>query len=309
VVDAIDSVKAKAAMIAWCRQHAIPLVIIGSAGGQTDPTQIAVRDLAQDRAGAAAEKSAQGVAQPVRLPARRENQVPCRRGVFDGAAEVPETGEVCAVDGDDRSGGVTGLNCAGFGSAMVVTATFGMVAASHVLRKLADSAQAKVAPGATSSFYPVRDTGLLSWCALHGRRAVQRPHRKNKTMMRSSVLVAMLCALAASVAQAQTPAARHRKRHRPPRRPPRQPRTVVVGSATPGPAAEQLIVIDNKVGTGKEATTGATVYMHYSGWLYRPLAKNMHGKLFDSSIRAASRSISCWAPAASSRAGTRASRA
>jgi FKBP-type peptidyl-prolyl cis-trans isomerase FkpA len=59
---------------------------------------------------------------------------------------------------------------------------------------------------------------------------------------------------------------------------------VVVGSATPGPAAEQLIVTDTVVGTGKEATVGATVYMHYSGWLYRPLAKQMHGKLFDTSI-------------------------
>lgn len=59
---------------------------------------------------------------------------------------------------------------------------------------------------------------------------------------------------------------------------------VVVGSATPGPAAEQLIVTDTKIGTGKEAIAGATVYMHYSGWLYRPLAKDMHGRLFDSSI-------------------------
>ena len=95
-------------------------------------------------------------------------------------------------------------------------------------------------------------------------------------MMRSSVLVA-LCALATSVAQAQTPAAPATATDAPP--PP-----LVVGSATPGPAAEQLIVTDTKVGTGKEATTGATVYMHYSGWLYRPLAKGMHGKLFDSSI-------------------------
>ena len=45
--------------------------------------------------------------------------------------------------------GVTGLNCAGFGSAMVVTATFGMVAASQVLRKLADSVQPAVAPAET----------------------------------------------------------------------------------------------------------------------------------------------------------------
>jgi FKBP-type peptidyl-prolyl cis-trans isomerase FkpA len=88
----------------------------------------------------------------------------------------------------------------------------------------------------------------------------------------------MLCALATSVAQAQTPAAPATAADAPP------PPPLVVGSATPGPAAEQLIVTDTKIGTGKEATTGATVFMHYSGWLYRPLAKNMHGKLFDSSI-------------------------
>ncbi|MRW92455.1 FKBP-type peptidyl-prolyl cis-trans isomerase [Duganella sp. FT80W] len=58
---------------------------------------------------------------------------------------------------------------------------------------------------------------------------------------------------------------------------------VVVGSATPGPSADQLVITDTKVGTGTEASVGATVSMHYSGWLYRPLAKNMHGKLFDSS--------------------------
>jgi len=95
-------------------------------------------------------------------------------------------------------------------------------------------------------------------------------------MTRSSALVALLCALAASVAQAQTPAAA------PAAAPESAP--MVVGSATPGPAAEQLVVTDTKIGTGKEASTGATVYMHYSGWLYRPLAKNMHGKMFDSSI-------------------------
>ena len=101
----------------------------------------------------------------------------------------------------------------------------------------------------------------------------------------------MLCALAASVAQAQTPAAPAAQgapaattttTATPAVAPPPPP--MVVGSATPGPAAEQLIITDTKVGTGKEASTGATVYMHYTGWLYRPLAKNMHGKQFDSSI-------------------------
>jgi tRNA A37 threonylcarbamoyladenosine dehydratase len=56
----------------------------------------------------------------------------------------PEDDASCSIDGDERHS-VTGLNCAGFGSSMVVTATFGMVAASHVLNRLA----ASVAPAAT----------------------------------------------------------------------------------------------------------------------------------------------------------------
>jgi len=98
----------------------------------------------------------------------------------------------------------------------------------------------------------------------------------------------MLLALAAFSAQAQTPADPAAAAA------PAAPATtaaaatpaapVVVGSATPGPAAESLIVNDTKVGTGREATSGATVYMHYTGWLYRPLAKNMRGRQFDSSI-------------------------
>ncbi|MRW86187.1 FKBP-type peptidyl-prolyl cis-trans isomerase [Pseudoduganella sp. FT26W] len=90
--------------------------------------------------------------------------------------------------------------------------------------------------------------------------------------------------LAAAFAQAQTPAQTPAPQPEATPAAPAPDAPVVVGSATPGPAAEQLIVTDTKVGTGKEATTGATVFMHYSGWLYRPLAKNMHGKLFDSSI-------------------------
>jgi FKBP-type peptidyl-prolyl cis-trans isomerase FkpA len=96
-------------------------------------------------------------------------------------------------------------------------------------------------------------------------------------MKRSSVFVAMLLTVSAA-AFAQAPQAQPEAAPAAPAAP------LVVGSATPGPAAEQLIITDTKVGTGAEATVGATVYMHYSGWLYRPLAKNMHGKMFDSSI-------------------------
>ncbi len=91
-------------------------------------------------------------------------------------------------------------------------------------------------------------------------------------MVRSSVLLAFICAVAAPLASAAAPAT------------PAAPATAAVSSATPGPLAESLIITDTKVGTGKEAMAGAEVEVNYTGWLYRPLAKDFHGKQFDSSI-------------------------
>ena len=108
-------------------------------------------------------------------------------------------------------------------------------------------------------------------------------------MKRTSILFAFLCA-AAGLAQAQdstqapaqpaasTPVAQAEAA------PTERPNSVVPGSAEPGPEAEKLIMTDHKIGKGAEATPGAMVYMHYTGWLYRPLAKNQRGRKFDSSI-------------------------
>jgi tRNA A37 threonylcarbamoyladenosine dehydratase len=68
----------------------------------------------------------------------------------------PESGEACEVDANS----ITGLNCAGFGSSMVVTATFGMVAAGHLLRRLADAANAVPAAGASETVQ--QEEALLS---------------------------------------------------------------------------------------------------------------------------------------------------
>lgn len=136
VIDAIDSARSKAALIAFCRARAIPLITIGSAGGQTDPTQIDVRDLSKTEQ--------EPLLKKVRKMLRTEHGFP--RGIknkFNVDAvfsmeplKFPDSEEACSVDGDERAG-VTGLNCAGFGSSMVVTASFGMIAAAHLLRKLA----------------------------------------------------------------------------------------------------------------------------------------------------------------------------
>ena len=45
VIDAIDSVRDKTALIAYCRDHGVQLITVGGAGGQIDPTRIAICDL------------------------------------------------------------------------------------------------------------------------------------------------------------------------------------------------------------------------------------------------------------------------
>ena len=47
VIDAIDSIKFKAAMIYYCRRNKIPIITTGGAGGLTDPTKIEIADLSR----------------------------------------------------------------------------------------------------------------------------------------------------------------------------------------------------------------------------------------------------------------------
>ncbi len=46
----------------------------------------------------------------------------------------------------------------------------------------------------------------------------------------------------------------------------------------------QLIKVDQKVGTGKEAVSGKMVSVHYTGWLFDATAPKNRGTKFDSSV-------------------------
>jgi tRNA A37 threonylcarbamoyladenosine dehydratase len=136
IVDAIDSAKAKAAVIAWCRQHQIPLITIGGAGGQTDPTKIEVRDLNRTEQEPLLKRVRKLLRNQYGFPRGPKNKFHVDAVFSMEPLRFPEGEASCSTDADER--GVTGLNCAGFGSAVVVTASFGMVAAGHLLRKLAE---------------------------------------------------------------------------------------------------------------------------------------------------------------------------
>jgi tRNA A37 threonylcarbamoyladenosine dehydratase len=133
VIDAIDQVRAKAALIARCRERGIAIVTTGGAGGRTDPSHIAVTDLSRT--------VQDPLASRVRALLRKGYGFPRDSGKKFGVDCVfsPEpivrpapTGALC--EGDAR--GPQGLNCAGYGSVVTVTASFGMAAAARVLARL-----------------------------------------------------------------------------------------------------------------------------------------------------------------------------
>jgi len=136
VVDAIDSARAKIALIAYCRRQRISLVCVGAAGGQSDPGRVQLADLARTTEDPLLSK--------VRARLRREHGFPREPGKKFGVDCVYSSeplvypsaeGGVCYERPEDAH--LHGLNCAGFGSSVCVTATFGLRAAAHVLNRLA----------------------------------------------------------------------------------------------------------------------------------------------------------------------------
>ena len=136
VIDAIDDVRAKTALIVYCRDNGIPLITIGGAGGQIDPTKIEIRDLSRTEQEPLLAKVRKRLRTHHGFPRGTKKKFGIDAVFSTEPLRFPEA-QACEADAE-QSGGITGLNCAGFGSAMVVTATFGLVAAAQVLRKLAD---------------------------------------------------------------------------------------------------------------------------------------------------------------------------
>lgn len=149
VIDGIDSVRAKAALIAHCKRRKIPLICAGGAGGQMDPTQIQVSDLSRTTQDPLLAK--------VRNLLRREygfSRNPKRRFGIEAVYSLEQLtypagdGEVC-LQKPDTSGPVR-LDCAsGFGAASPVTASFGFVAASRLINRLARQARTLAASAET----------------------------------------------------------------------------------------------------------------------------------------------------------------
>ena len=124
VIDAIDKVNAKAGLVAHCRTLGLPIYVCGGSGGKTDVTKLVTSDLAFTEHDALLAK--------LRLTLRRQYGFPRGDKKFKIAVfycsqrqtEAPQDGSA-------------GLSCAGYGSAMHMTASMGLMAAGCALSAVA----------------------------------------------------------------------------------------------------------------------------------------------------------------------------
>ena len=124
ILDCIDDVKAKFALMLHCRFNKIPLIVSGGAGGKLDPLKIRVADLSKTEQ------------DPMLAKLRTQLR---NKGICKKPKEKFGITCVYSIDNPFSSAEVcpsAGLRCGGYGSAVVVTSSFAMVAVSEVLKKL-----------------------------------------------------------------------------------------------------------------------------------------------------------------------------
>jgi tRNA A37 threonylcarbamoyladenosine dehydratase len=146
VIDAIDSVRTKTALIAWCVEHEQPLITVGGAGGQLDPTRIRIDDLALTIQDPLLSKVRGQLRKSHGFPRGPKSRFKVSAVYSEEPLIYPDAPAAESSEDADQAEtapgytGPVGLNCAGFGSSVCVTASFGFAAVSYVLRELAKTA-------------------------------------------------------------------------------------------------------------------------------------------------------------------------
>jgi len=144
IIDACDQSSAKLHLAAWSLRERVPLVICGAAGGKQRPQAVEVADLAE----ATHDPLLAGLRQRLRKAglAPRQGRMGLACVFSREPVAAPLDAAACAVDGS--------LNCHGYGSSVVVTASVGLAAAGEALRLCMD---AVARPGGGRAQAPTRD--------------------------------------------------------------------------------------------------------------------------------------------------------
>ena len=128
VIDACDQVRVKQVLAAWAREkRGTAFVCVGAAGGKQLPQHVQIDDLALATHDPLLAALRQRLRKSEEAP--RSGSIGVRCVFSREPVRMPEQA-VCAADVEAN------LNCHGYGSSVMVTATFGFAAASDVVQQL-----------------------------------------------------------------------------------------------------------------------------------------------------------------------------
>jgi tRNA A37 threonylcarbamoyladenosine dehydratase len=134
VIDAIDALPAKIALVEACVQRETPVVVSGGAGGRRDATAVRTGDLSSTGGDGLLRRLRRALRHDVGMPADGPWGVPA---VYSVERQVFPTadGEVCHTP----DGSSLRMDCAsGFGAASFVTGAFGFAAAGVAVARIAE---------------------------------------------------------------------------------------------------------------------------------------------------------------------------
>ncbi|WP_454764610.1 tRNA threonylcarbamoyladenosine dehydratase [Cupriavidus campinensis] len=140
VIDAIDAVKIKTAILGWARGHGARVITCGGAGGQLDPTRVRIEDLSRTVQDPLLAKVRGNLRRQWGFPRDPKKKFGIQAVYSDEPLRYPEPEQqACEIDEIPPTPrqAPQGLACAGFGSSVAVTAVFGFVAASAVIGAIA----------------------------------------------------------------------------------------------------------------------------------------------------------------------------
>ena len=136
VIDACDQSKAKLALAAWARRTGTAFVTCGAAGGKRRAERLEIDDLHATTHDPLLASLRQRLRAQHGAPRTGKIGVRC---VFSREAVAPPEPDEAACEIDDSGADArrdNTLNCHGYGSTVVVTASFGMAAAGEVIAQL-----------------------------------------------------------------------------------------------------------------------------------------------------------------------------
>ncbi|MEY4631772.1 MAG: hypothetical protein RIQ81_1892 [Pseudomonadota bacterium] len=149
VIDAIDQLGNKCALIVACKRAGIPIIVSSGAGGRFDPTQVKITDLAKTTIDPLArmvrvylrKKYNFSTNSTFKIPAVYSTEIP--RDPIQPSHPEAELGriEIATQLGEDPDAPLTGDDLRNkrnviMGTLICVTSVFGMAAASYVIREI-----------------------------------------------------------------------------------------------------------------------------------------------------------------------------